>query len=73
LNISSANTHNAINNVEILHKILKKCKISEEILINSTQSYCDQTQKWNDDKFLKIAFLTLDELKGVIDENLRKK
>ncbi|KYN05243.1 hypothetical protein ALC62_03847 [Cyphomyrmex costatus] len=65
--------YNAIYDVEILHKILKKCKISKETLINSAKGYCKQIHKWEGDKLLKIALPILDGLKGVVGENLRKK
>lgn len=57
-----------------MHKILKKCRISKEILINSAKSYCEQIKKWDDDKLIKIAIRQiLDGLKGILGENLLKK
>ncbi|XP_015609884.2 uncharacterized protein LOC107274841 [Cephus cinctus] len=57
----------------ILGKILKKIKISKQILTKSAKDYCEQSQKWDDDNRIRNALPTLDQLKGVLSKDLLKK
>lgn len=73
LNLSSTGVHNAIYDVDILDKILRQCKISEDKLIDSATSFATITKKWDDNMLIKNSLATLDPLKSILSDNLRKK
>ena len=61
-NISSAGSHNAVADVDILQNILKKAKIGYD-LFNSAKTFEERTQKWEQNAESKIVLQTLNPLK----------
>lgn len=73
LNLSSSGVHNAIYDVDILDKILQQCKVSKDILINSATNFATLITKWDENIIISNSLVTLDSLKSILNDNLRKK
>ena len=73
LNISINNAHNAIKDVFILEKIIKKCGITYEKLSEASLTYTKSIEKWILDDQIKKTLPSLDPLKTVISLDIRRK
>lgn len=73
LKISSANAHNAVQDVYILEKIISKSGISYETLTKYAVSYAEKSQKWIVDKRINSLLPDLSPLNGIVSLDIRKK
>lgn len=73
LKISSANAHNAVQDVCILEKIINKSGISYETLTKYAVSYAEKSQKWIIDKRTNSLLPDLSPLNSIVSLDIRKK
>ena len=73
LNISAANAHNAVQDVAILEKIIKRLQITYDVLLQAATCYSELCTKWISDKQVSLFLPCLTPLANTVGIEIRKK